>query len=441
MRAVTWRKAIFPLLASVLALSLAFTAMSLPPAPAAAQELVELWHAVYDGGGEDRAYDVAVDSQGNIIVTGCSNVSGYNQYYTIKYDPDGNELWNDTWGYGTNSGAFGVAVDSEDNIIVIGSCIVEEYARYGAIKYAPNGTQLWIRTGGYSGSHFEGRDVAVDSDDNIAVIVYDHGVFDNFTWNDYRTYKWDPDGVGLWSQLYDGGAYDEPWGIAVDSNYNVIVTGTSYHVDGDHPCTIKYNETGSLLSGWPVFYDGGVGAYAVATDPDDNIIITGYNMTLDFLPVTNYCTVKYDANGTELWNATYDSGDDDVAHGVATDSEGNIVVTGWSFVNAGDYYTIKYDPDGNELWSKSYDGGSADVAWGVAVDAEGNIIVTGYSWNATGTDTDDYYTIKYGIAPAPPAEEGLSAGAIAGIAVGGAAAAAGIYFFVIRRWLKPGRVE
>jgi len=36
---------------------------------------------------------------------------------------------------------------------------------------------------------------------------------------------------------------------------------------------------------------------------------------------------------------------------------------------------------------------------------------------------------------------GLSVGVIVGIAVGGAAAAAGIYFFAVRRWLKPGRVK
>jgi hypothetical protein len=52
-----------------------------------------------------------------------------------------------------------------------------------------------------------------------------------------------------------------------------------------------------------------------------------------------------------------------------------------------------------------------------------------------------YYTIKYGIAPAPPAEGGLSIYAIVGIAVGGAAGAVLIYF-AIRKWLKlPGRLK
>jgi len=60
-------------------------AMSLPPPPTAAQDEVELWYVVYDGGEDDQAYAVAVDSEGNIIVTGCSDVSGVGIYYTIKY--------------------------------------------------------------------------------------------------------------------------------------------------------------------------------------------------------------------------------------------------------------------------------------------------------------------------------------------------------------------
>ena len=73
----------------------------------------------------------------------------------------------------------------------------------------------------------------------------------------------------------------------------------------------------------------------------------------------------------------------------------------------------------------------------MAVDSEGNIIVTGCS-DVSGVGI--YYTIKYGVAAAPPAEGGLSRAAIAGIAVGGAAGAVGIYF-AIRKGLKPGRVR
>ena len=46
----------------------------------------EIWHRTYDGGNDDEAYGVAVDSGDNITVTGRSN-SGVNyDYYIIKYN-------------------------------------------------------------------------------------------------------------------------------------------------------------------------------------------------------------------------------------------------------------------------------------------------------------------------------------------------------------------
>jgi hypothetical protein len=49
--------------------------------------------------------------------------------------------------------------------------------------------------------------------------------------------------------------------------------------------------------------------------------------------------------------------------------------------------------------------------------------------------------IMYASAPLPEEGGGLPIYAIVGIAVGGVAAAAGIYFFVIRRWMKQGSVN
>ena len=92
-------------------------------------------------------------------------------------------------------------------------------------------------------------------------------------------------------------------------------------------------------------------------------------------------------------SATYDSGDNDRAYGVAVDSEGNIIVTGTSYGATSNYYTIKYDPTLSKVLGKAtYDGGYDDVAYGVAVDSEGNIIVTGSSFDG---ETWNYYTIKY----------------------------------------------
>ena len=140
---------------------------------------------------------------------------------------------------------------------------------------------------------------------------------------------------------------------------------------------------------WNRTYDSGSDwAQGVATDASGNVIVTGHKKSPKGLN-ENYYTIKYDPDGTELWSRTYDSGNYEWAHGVATDASGNVIVTGSSqdtltHSYTRNYYTIKYNPDGYELWSRTYDGGYTNTAYEVATDASGNVIVTG-------TSDGDYY--------------------------------------------------
>ena len=59
--------------------------------------------------------------------------------------------------------------------------------------------------------------------------------------------------------------------------------------------------------------------------------------------ISDHRTIKYDAaTGDELWNVRM--GYNTIAHGIATDLQGNVVVTGWSSNNSTmGNRTIKYD--------------------------------------------------------------------------------------------------
>src|SRR4030095_164417 len=87
----------------------------------------------------------------------------------------------------------------------------------------------------------------------------------------------------------------------------------------------------------------------------------------------------------------------DEAHAIATDSAGNVYVTGGRFGSGTDseYATRKYDSAGQVQWVARYNGtaNSNDSANAIAVDSAGNVYVTGES---IGPDTDyDYATVKY----------------------------------------------
>ncbi len=87
----------------------------------------------------------------------------------------------------------------------------------------------------------------------------------------------------------------------------------------------------------------------------------------------------------QSWNTTGPAG---TAYGIAVDNNGRVFVTGES---GSDYYTIKYDAaNGSQVWNVSYNGGADDKAYGVSADNQGFIYLTGVA------DIDgNYATFKY----------------------------------------------
>jgi hypothetical protein len=366
---------------------------------------VPLWTKYYGGSNDDRAYGIALDGSGNVIVTGTSHESSYpynSGYVTVKYSGEGVQLWS-TGYWGGDSEAYFVAVDSNDNVFVTGY----SSGGYLTIKYSGAGVQLWTKSfsGGSGGSYVGG--IAVDGSGNVVVTGTTAGTNASPYHYDFATIKYSGAGVALWTNRYDGpgNGNDQASGVAVDSNGNVFVTGSSPGIGSSKDfATIKYSGAGVAL--WTNRYNGpgngDDGAADVKVDTNGNVFVTGASEGSG--SGHDYATIKYSGAGVPLWTNRYNgpANSDDYADGAAVDGSGNVVVTGSSHNGTNyDFVTIEYSGAGAALWTICYNGSGNgdDGPSDVKVDIRGNVFVTGPS-EGSGSGYD-YATIKYSSAIPP----------------------------------------
>ncbi|HET6243101.1 MAG: SBBP repeat-containing protein [Bacteroidetes bacterium] len=138
---------------------------------------------------------------------------------------------------------------------------------------------------------------------------------------------------------------------------------------------------------------------------ENNIVVTGFSASANF-PITqgviqqtkkaNYDAVitKFSSSGTILWSTYYGGSSIDFAYKTKFDSQGNILVAGysnstdlyisanaWQNTIAGSYdsFILKLNPMGEFIWSTYFGGSGADAALTMDVDHFDNIVIAGFT--------------------------------------------------------------
>lgn len=124
---------------------------------------------------------------------------------------------------------------------------------------------------------------------------------------------------------------------------------------------------------------------STATDSVSNLYIAGNKSGGGLFSTSDLTLTKYRADGNEIWTRTYGTPSNDYASSVATDTHGNIYLTGKTYgtfdgnVNAGEYdvFVSKFDAQGNRLWTQQFGTPGDDISRAIATDNDGNIYLTG----------------------------------------------------------------
>jgi hypothetical protein len=349
-----------------------------------------LWERRYDGPGhgDDYAQAVAVDGIGNVVVTGSSyNGAPYYDidYYTAKYAAmDGALLWERRYNGPADDYDFAsaVAVDSSGNVVVTGSSyntngFFRNYDYYTAKYAAADGALLWEKryNGPKNGYDFASA-LAVDASGNVVVTGSSEGTnaapARSPDYNDYYTAKYAAaDGALLWETRYSApaGFGDYASAVAVDSRGNVVVTGTSYNgvdregdpINGDY-YTAKYAAADGALF-WEKRYNGPANgddyvnsSRSLALGPNGVVAVTGSSFG-GVSPGSryDYATVVYQddlssdgCNPLGTWVSRVSG---------TTNALNDVAFANGRFVAVGGNFGITTSPDG-VVWTNQFIAGS-----------------------------------------------------------------------------------
>ncbi len=401
-----------------------------------------------------------------------------NDIFFAKYDSLGNYVFAKTMGGNANDDAYQIAVDSQSNILICGGFASNSVdfdpgpskhilRKTGSqedmffAKYDSLGNYVFAKNvGNYKINIASG--IAVGKDDDFVLTGNFYGTSVDFditnpgihvlTSNgsgDAFIAKYDYNGNCVFAFNIGAGAYDEGLNIGFDTNYNIVCTGSfsGKNVDfdpSDKVYQIKNSQGGYYIAKYD--YSGNFISVIALSDtthvnnmqvnclhitPANKILVSGFytnsfdadpgpDSTILTSPTSTMFVTKYDTNenylGVISGNNYHDYAFPYTKMSSSTiDKNGNIYVCG-QFYGSYDFdpgpnedilsadknettykngYFAKYDKNGNLLFAKAITGGN-NSANDIAVDNNENIYLTGVCDGSADFDPDSniYYLNK-----------------------------------------------
>jgi len=207
-----------------------------------------IWVKRYAGSGSDEPFDIDVDRFNNVYVSGRTPGNNYDfNFCLIKYNAAGQQQWIRTYNGPANDEdeIYSAAIDTIGNIFVTGTSVVSGQG-YNIItqKYNPSGTILWTATQNGSANQNDAA-YGIEIDQNGDVYVGGKIQVEwSYSATDYCTIKYNGlNGSQVWAKTYNGPGNGGDYINSLYADYygNVVVAGISRGTTtgGDY-CIIKY---------------------------------------------------------------------------------------------------------------------------------------------------------------------------------------------------------
>jgi gliding motility-associated-like protein len=298
-----------------------------------------VWSTFLGGASFDRGNAIEVDREGNICVAGDTRSLNFptrlgqsfigrpaDAYYA-KFSPSGELVWCTLYGGSNEEQGHALAVDSNNELYFTGRTSSRDFplpivpspfqpnyrggmADAYILKLNAEGIRIWATY--YGGSEYDNvSNIAISRANKITIVgdtdspdlSFPPGAFQGDLAgtgldNDVFIAQFDANGTPLWGTYLGGTHFDFAYGVAYDSQENVIVCGQT--LSDNFPIIGNGNNLQSALAGnsdafiakfnkrgqpiWSSYY-GGTGAETakyLAINTNDEIFIAGQSASPDF---------------------------------------------------------------------------------------------------------------------------------------------------------------
>lgn len=317
-----------------------------------------IWSKTYGGTDDDIATTITKTSDGGYALSGFSRSSdgdvtanaGFQDFWVVKITSDGTLQWQKSIGFSGLDQAFKMFETAEGNFFVTG------FFDVSACGEDPcPGDEL-----------LPGNQTVLSKNSK-------HGV------GEYWAILLDENGEKIWRNYYGGTNNDRSYDALQTSDGGFLLTGSSESIDFDITdekgsydfWAVRIDAAGEII--WTKSFGGSEidVSYAVTKTPDGNYIMVGDSRSEDqdvtaFYGNADAWAVKFDDNGTKIWQKSYGGSGFDSARSIAPLANGGYVLSGSSRSNdvdltgnlgVNDFWIFTIDEDG-ELTFQTNKGGS-----------------------------------------------------------------------------------